>query len=67
MSGDPITSLKEELANASAVLESLRQAIESSNQSTAAAHYQDLTSKLEKIQRKLENEFRWLAPASEEE
>lgn len=67
MAGDPITTIKEELKDASVVLERLQQAIESSNQKLATAHYQDVTERLEKILSKIDSEFGWLAPTSIEE
>ena len=67
MAGDPITDIKKELGEIHATLDKLREAIESSKQSVAASHFHDITTKLEKIQRRLENEFSWLAPQTEEE
>lgn len=67
MAGDPITTLKEELKDASVVLERLQQAIESSNQRLATAHYKDVTERLEKIRSKIDSEFGWLAPSGTEE
>jgi len=66
MAGDPIADIKKELAEISSGLDRLRQAIENSNQRTAASHFQELTTKLEKINNRLEQEFRWLAPCVEE-
>ena len=67
MAGDPITDIKKEVSDVSIILDKLRQAIESSNQHVAASHFQEITSKLEKVRKRIENEFNWLAPHEEEE
>jgi hypothetical protein len=66
MASDPINTIKDQLDDAKRDCETLREAINSSDQNKASMQLLNLQGKLTQIREKLQSEFGWMLPSQEE-